>query len=165
MVWLSSALFFLLLLYHAPMAVFVRVAWDDYAGTWVSVGMAQHPLLYERTVYISRFPKRAKKADVGFRAVLRVFHGLWQKKNTQLDIKVEIASGDAAATALLYGGCCALAANFAERARVRIVPQYGRSDAHFALRGMLWAKTGHIAKAAYAYFRQKRRREHGQKAH
>ncbi len=165
MVWLSSAVFFFLFLYHTPMAVFVRAAWDDYAGAWVSVGMALHPFMYERTVYISRFPRRAKKADIGFRAVLRVFHGLWQKRNARVEVKAEIASGDAASTALLCGSCYALAANLTDRVRFRIVPQYGRSDAHFALRGMLWAKTGHIAMAAYAYFWHKWRKEHGQKAH
>ena len=164
-VWLCSAAFFALLLYHAPMAVFVRAAFDEPTGAWVCVGFLLHPVLIERTVYISRFPKKPKKADIGLRAVLRVFQGLWQKKSSHVDVKLEIDSGDAAATALLYGGFCALAAGLAGRVRFRVMPQYGRQDAHFAFRGMLWAKTGHIAMAAYAYFRQKRRKENGQKAH
>lgn len=165
MVWLSAVLFVFVFLYHTPMVVFVRAAYDEGMGGWVCVGMALQGAALERTVYLSRFPKRAKKADIGFRAVLRVFHGLWQKKGTRMDVKIEIGSGDAAATALLTGGCYALAANYTDRVRFKIVPRFGAQDAHYGVRGMLWAKTGHIALAALAYFREKRRKENGQKAH
>ena len=165
MVWAAALLFFALLLYFSPMAVFVRAAYDGHAGAWVSVGFVLHPLLVERTVYISRFPQRPKKADVGFRAVLRVFHGLWQKRGTRMDVKIEICAQDAAQTALLCGGCWALGSNIADRVCLRVIPQFRRDETHFALRGMLWAKTGHIVLAAYAYFRQKRRKENGKEAH
>lgn len=165
MVYLSSAALFLLFLYHAPMTVFVRGAYDAYAGGWIAVGAALEMARIERTVYISRFPKRAKKADLGFRAVVRIFHGLWQKKCAQAELRLEIGTGDAAATALLCGGCYAAAALIADRASVRIVPVYGATDARYALRGMLRAKTGHIAIAAFAYWREKRRKENGKEAH
>lgn len=165
MVWVCSAIAFFTFLYHSPMAVFVRAAYDGHAGAWVSVGMALEMISVERTVYISRFPKRAKKADLGFRAVVRVFHGLWQKKNTQMEIRADIGSGDAAATALLCGGLYAAEALLEGRVRFRISPMYGCTSPHYALHGMLRAKTGHIAIAAFAYWREKRRKENGEKAH
>ncbi|MDO4739058.1 MAG: hypothetical protein Q4A66_00175 [Eubacteriales bacterium] len=165
MVWLSAVLFFALFLYHAPMALIVRAAYDSPAGAWVSVGVSLHPLYLERTAFISAFPKRKGGRRMGPAAALRAIHGLWDKRNAQLDVRVEIDAADAAATALLCGGCYALSSALKERVRVRVFAQYGRCEPHFAVRGMLWAKTGHIALAAFAAFRQKRRKENGQETH
>ena len=165
MVWICSIAAFFTFLYHVPMAVFLRAAYDGYAGGWASVGFVLHPIAVERTVYISRFPRRAKKVDIGFRAVMRVFHGLWQKKNTSMHVKARIGPGDAAAAALICGWLWALTGALSDRVKMEFIPEYGAQDAHFALRGMLWAKTGHIAMAAFAYWREKRRKENGEKAH
>ena len=165
MVWLSAILCACVFLYNTPMGIFVRAAYDEPMGAWISVGFVLQPWVLERTVYISHFPKKKKKVDAGGLLALRAFHGLWKEKNAQLDVKLEIGSADAAATAILCGSCYALASNFTDRAWFRILPLYAVVDPHYALRGMLWSKTGHIVIAAFAYWREKRRKENGEKAH
>lgn len=165
MVWFSSALFFMLFLYHAPMVLIVRAAWDEDAGAWISAGAALHPFMYEHTLYISRFPKKKKRRDAGAHAAWKASEALLRRKGVKADIRAEIGMGDAAATALLCGGCYALAGKWADGIDLRVFPQYTRENAHLALRGMIKAKTGHIALAAAAYFMQKGRRKNGQKTH